>query len=338
MARLRKPPNDPVEIVNDAPADEPITIELDDSPEEVEIEIPEVVTKVTASDDDDAVKKALEATKHAEELQRNVADANRRADEANRLLRERDEELTRERGDRVDAEYNSVLTAIAAEQGALEQAKALYSAAASNSDWTAAGEAQSAIARASARIDRLEDNKTAFEQRREQDKKAPPQRQAAPDFEAQISNLPSEARSWLRSHPEYWSDSQKNRQIQSLHGYLVNVKHIPEFSKEYFDEIDVQLGLKAPAVSETRETTQQPSRRSMPVSAPVSRDAPNPSGQRQSSRSITLTAEQRQIAKHSFSAPDMTDEQKERLYALNLQKLNRMRANGEYRHTTEETR
>jgi len=335
MPKLRKAPNDPVEIVVDSAPDQPVTIELDDSPAEIEIELaPE---KAPAPADDDAVKKALEATQRAEELQRNVAEANRRADEANRLLRERDEELHRERGDRVDAEYNSVLTAIAAEQGALEQAKALYTASASVGDWAAAGDAQSAMARASARIDRLEDNKSAFDQRREQAKTAPqqPSRQTAPDFETQISNLPGDARTWLRAHPDYWSDPQKNRQIQSLHGYLVNVKNIPEFSKEYFDEIDVQLGLKEAPVAQDNPPPQQP-RRSMQVSAPVSRDVPNPSGQR-SSKSITLSPEQREIARKSFTASDMTDEQKERLYALNLQKLHRMRANGEYRQTTEQT-
>src|SRR5882672_3092225 len=339
MPKLRKAPNDPVEIVVDSAPDQPVTIELDDSPAEIEIELaPE---KAPAPADDDAVKKALEATQRAEELQRNVAEANRRADEANRLLRERDEELHRERGDRVDAEYNSVLTAIAAEQAALEQAKAAYTASAQAGDWVGAGDAQTAIARASARIDRLEDNKVAFDNRREQAKAAPPQqptRQAAPDFETQIAGLPSEARTWLRAHPDYWSDPQKNLQIQSLHGYLVNHKRIPEFSREYFDEIDVQLGLKAAPAAQQQEPPiqQQPQRRTMPVTAPVSRDVPNTSGQRSTNR-ITLTPEQREIARKSFTASDMTDEQKERLYAMNLQKLHRMRANGEYRQTTEQT-
>lgn len=336
MTKLRKAQVDPVEIVNDAPIDQPVTIELEDAPVEIEIDVaPE--KRVQPQDDDDAVKKALDATKRAEDLQRSLADANRRADEAARQVRERDEELQRERGDRHDAEFNSVLTAIAAEQAALEQAKAAYAASAQNGDWVAAGEAQSAMARAAARIDRLEDNKAAFETRREEAKKAPPtpSRQSAPDFETQISNLPGEAKTWLRAHPDYWTDPQKNKQIQSLHGYLVNHKHIAEFSKDYFDEIDVQLGFKTNEPQP--QATEPPApRRSMPVSAPVSRDVPTPSGQRSNIR-ITLTAEQRDIARKSFTASDMTDEQKERLYAMNLQKLHRMRANGEYRQTTEQT-
>lgn len=66
------------------------------------------------------------------------------------------------------------------------------------------------------------------------------------------------------------------------------------------------------------------------MSAPVSRDVPTPSGQRQASSKITLTAEERQIARTSFTAADMTNEQKELLYARNKQKLAAQRANGAY--------
>jgi hypothetical protein len=45
---------------------------------------------------------------------------------------------------------------------------------------------------------------------------------------------------------------------------------------------------------------------------------------------VTLTAEERQIARTSFTAPDMTNEQKELLYARNKQRLAQQRANGAY--------
>lgn len=73
------------------------------------------------------------------------------------------------------------------------------------------------------------------------------------------------------------------------------------------------------------------------MSAPVSRDVPTASGQRASSTKITLSQEERQIARTSFTADNMTNEQKERLYAQNKQKLMRERANGSYRQTTEQT-
>lgn len=74
-----------------------------------------------------------------------------------------------------------------------------------------------------------------------------------------------------------------------------------------------------------------PARRSMPISAPVSRDVHMPSGQRQSdSSTMTLTEEERRIARTSYSAPGMTDAQKEYAYATNKRKLQRLRQSGEY--------
>ena len=70
------------------------------------------------------------------------------------------------------------------------------------------------------------------------------------------------------------------------------------------------------------------------MSAPVSRDVPSTSGERAKPK-MTLSPEERQIARTSFTS-DMTNEQKEYLYAKNKQKLHAMRANGSYRPTTEQ--
>ena len=335
MAKIRKPPTEPVEIVADNSPTEPIEIEIDETtettPVEIEIRTAEPAPKAAEAptEEESPVKKGLDAIKRAEELQRDLAEANRRAEEAQRLAREREQELHRERGDRADAEYNSILTAIAAEQASLEQAEAAYTAAATNGDWATASKAQVAMARASARIDRLEDNKVAFDGKREEAKRAPVRPN---DFETQIAALPQEAKTWLRGHQDFWTDPAKNRQLSSAYAYIVNIKRIPEYSKEFFDQLETELGLRAvPAAPASPEP-----RRSMPVTAPVSRDVPTPSGQRTNAR-ITLTPEERDIARRSFTAADMTDEQKEKLYAMNKAKLLRMRANGQYRHTTEQT-
>lgn len=72
-----------------------------------------------------------------------------------------------------------------------------------------------------------------------------------------------------------------------------------------------------------------PARRSMPVSAPVSRDIPMTSGNNFRSDN-TLTAEERQIARTSFTDPNMTNGQKEYLYLQNKKKLAALRASGQY--------
>lgn len=50
----------------------------------------------------------------------------------------------------------------------------------------------------------------------------------------------------------------------------------------------------------------------------------------------TLSAAEVEIAHKSFTAPDMTNTEKEWLYLQNREKLFRMRASGEYRKTSEE--
>jgi hypothetical protein len=281
--------------------------------------------------EDNPLQKALDAQKHAEEMQRT---AQRERDEARRQASEREEELTRERGDREDAQYNSVLTAIAAEQSTLDKAEGDYAAFASASDWASAAKAQRIIASASARLDRLEDGKQAFENKRET-KPTPPERKPAPqqdaplDFEQRIATLPTTAKDWLRKHPEFINDTAQNRKIQAAHGAIVELDAVEPFSAAYFDALDTRFGFKAAPQPETKPVP-QPQRRSIPMSAPVSRDVPTPSGQRASPTKITLTEEERRVARSSYSAPDMTDAQKEYAYAKNKQKLQAMRANGSY--------
>lgn len=78
-----------------------------------------------------------------------------------------------------------------------------------------------------------------------------------------------------------------------------------------------------------------PARRSIPVSAPVSRDAPGSSGRPQSSSGqITLSPEERDIARRSFTNPNMSDLEKERLYAANKLRYRTMLANGTYSNQT----
>jgi hypothetical protein len=69
-------------------------------------------------------------------------------------------------------------------------------------------------------------------------------------------------------------------------------------------------------------------RRSMPVSAPVSRGAPDLSSGRSIPQRITLSATEVEIARNSYSAPDMTNEQKERAYAMAKLRMIQMRKDG----------
>jgi hypothetical protein len=71
-----------------------------------------------------------------------------------------------------------------------------------------------------------------------------------------------------------------------------------------------------------------PKRRSFPMSAPVSRDSPEISGR--PAQNNHLTAEERVVARNSFSDPSMSNEQKELLYLRNRNKYRHMKADGSY--------
>src|SRR5262245_15044308 len=348
LQRARKPQPEVEQILAEAEpeptGDIEITLEDDDVGEaDVSIAAPPVQRerepepRPAPRQDDDAVARALEAQRRAEQLQ---ADAMRQRDEAIRQAQAREADLARERTEREDAEFNSVLTAIAAEQSSLDKATADYAAAAAAGDWNAAALAQRAMAVAGGRLDRLEDGRRTFDAKREAAAKAPPQQQQQPQqrqpptFEQQIAALPAPAQAWLRNHPEFITDAAKNREIQQTHGYLVDRRKIQAFSDAYFEALDSEFGFthQQPERREP-EPAPQPQKRSMPMAAPVSREVPTGSGTRKQS-SMRLTEEERKIARDSIpdrpDLPKLTNAQKEYMYAKNKAKYEEMKRNGTY--------
>lgn len=79
---------------------------------------------------------------------------------------------------------------------------------------------------------------------------------------------------------------------------------------------------------EPAASPQPPARRSVPVSAPPSRDVPNASGARGQSTKITLSPEERDIARKSMHWLPPAEAEVE--YARQKRRLADMRANGEY--------
>lgn len=328
MPRLKPPPAQAeAELLEDnTPPDAPIEIELPgDDTGLSEVELTPDPAPAPAEPEppqpENQLAQQLAAQQRAEALQRDN-------DAMQRQIAQRDQQLVQERTRGDDAEYNSVLTAIAAEQAVLDKAEQDYASYASIGDFQTAAKAQRIMAASAARLDRLEDGKQVFEQRRETrtaPAPEPAQRTQAPlDFEQRIEKMPDTAKSWLRKHPEFINDTALNNKIGNAHAYLVNNKGVEPFTPAYFDALDDEFGFKAAPVEV------QPQRRSMPVSAPVSRDVPTASGQRQPSSKVTLNEEERLIARSAFSASDMTNAQKEYLYAQNKRKLANMRANGKY--------
>lgn len=320
------------EVTVELSEDDIDSITIEAAPQESEVVTPEPPAEPNP---DDAVRRAVEAQQRAEENARNLQ---RERDEALRRERERNEELAREREGRQDSEYNGILTALAAEQAILERAEAEMANLLQAGEYQAAAKAQSVISKATARIDRLEDNKATFDQKREAAKTEPERKpEATPQaltVDQQIDGMkvPDTAKTWLRSRPELVSDPAKLDRLGVVHRYLTQMKSIAEFTPEYFDAMETELGIKKPAPAASAPAAPAPQKRTMPVAAPVSRDVPTPSGQRQSPTSITLSPEQVRVAHTAFTDPTgkMTNADKEREYAKNLMKLQRARANGSY--------
>jgi hypothetical protein len=172
------------------------------------------------------------------------------------------------------------------------------------------------------------------------------QHQQPLDPEKLISGLPESAQTWLRAHPEFVTDPAQNAQLQVAHNYLLARRGVQQFSPEYFDALNAEFGFAPPRSerpdapsSEMTEPAMSapppppappPVKRSMPLSAPVQRDVPSLNGQRASERSITLTAEERMIARNSFTDPSLSDHEKEMLYAKNKAKYQAQLADGSY--------
>ena len=88
-------------------------------------------------------------------------------------------------------------------------------------------------------------------------------------------------------------------------------------------EAEMHLAAHQPAPS-----APPPKRRTIPMSAPVSRDSPEVSGR--PALNNHLTADEVRIAHNSFTDPNMSNREKELLYLRNKQKYGRMRQDGSY--------
>jgi hypothetical protein len=100
-----------------------------------------------------------------------------------------------------------------------------------------------------------------------------------------------------------------------------------EAAAELQREAEQHLAAYQPAQS-APSPQPRPQRRSMPMQAPPSRDAPAVSGHR--SRDNTLTAAEREIARNSFVDHNMSNAEREYLYLQNKRKYLAMKADGSY--------
>jgi len=80
------------------------------------------------------------------------------------------------------------------------------------------------------------------------------QQRQLPTVEEIISNapLPERAKAWLRDHPEYITDPERNARLQEMH-HVAKYHAGEEYTDSYFDKMEALLGLGSPDVSITVE-------------------------------------------------------------------------------------
>lgn len=281
-------------------------------------------------DDTSDLKRQLEEMRLAKgESDRRIQEEIRARQEAERLMREREQEAGQSRIRAEDAEYDAILNAIGAAESEAESAERDIALAGdpTNPDPKRAAEANRRMARAEARLVQLQDGKDAIERAKTTAAtraKEQPTRRENPTVEQYVDQLPNlshSQREWLKKHPDALTDNRKNMRLQGAHVEAED-QGLSAGSTEYFEYLEERLGYRKPQMR--NDDDDEPVQQRAPVSAPPSRNATNPTSGRPTRNQITLTPEQREIARLS-GIDEIT-------YATQLRRLNELKDDGHYRN------
>lgn len=286
--------------------------------------------KVEAQDDDPS-----DLRRQLEDLRKSKEDSDRRVGEeitarqaAEQRVREREQEASQSKIRAEDAEYDAILNAIGAAESEAESAQRDIAMASEASDHKSVADASRRLSRAEGRLIQLQDGKDAIERAktaqaaREKAGNTPQQRDnnkpSVEEYINQLPNLLQSQRDWLKAHPDALTDNRKNMRLQGAHVEAEDQGIRPGTAK-YFTYLEERLGYKAP---ENDVDDDQDDVAPAPVSAPPSRAGVNAGTGKPANNKITLTPEQREIARLS-GIDELT-------YARQLQKLQALKAEGHY--------
>ena len=183
--------------------------------------------------------------------------------------------------------------------------KANLRAAMASGDYSAAADAQEAMADTKAKLLQLENGKAALQEQL----RNPVQRVDAPvdAVEALASQLSPRSAAWVRAHPEYARNPRLTQKMVAAHN-LVTADGMAPDTDEYFESVERVLGVSAPpsasvaAAEEPMSAAAAPAqRRSSPAAAPVSRSG-SPGNSRPNV--VRLTAQEREMAQMVGQTPE----------------------------------
>lgn len=267
-------------------------------------------------------RKAAEATANAERQRADNAEAARQ-----RAVKESQEHQERAN----NTELSLLESSIASAESELASHQEAYERAAEAGEFKAMGAIQVKLSKAAAALDRLSAAKSDLE--------ASPRgttegRVLEPDSqlsaqEKHLRGYGPAAQNFLRQHmdclpPEFGGDASKYNKMMAGH-HAAKSQGLAEGTSEYFKVIESHISPPAAVVAETGVNNQQATSKAAIVreaqpSAPPSREAPVAAGQVQrSTRSVTLTRDQQEMAKVSF--PHLPEKEAYGQYARNLIEL-----------------
>jgi hypothetical protein len=131
----------------------------------------------------------------------------------------------------------------------------------------------------------------------------PPQFASEPQepspLEQILATVPEGARGWLRAHPEYLGDPEKNAQIRHAHLVAARETGDEEFGPHYYERLEHHLGLRPqrqPQQSARQVAPRPAMQRHTSVSAPPTRDSISMATGRPTGGRVHLSGEEREFA------------------------------------------
>lgn len=276
-----------------------------------------------------------------------TADEQRRTADAERRAREASQESARLAIAHDDTQYTMVVNSLAANESEMVALQRQKAEALEKGEYAQSAVFDAQMAKVGARIVSLENGKIAIEEQRKNAPKVVPQQQQVSQAEANeqfIAGLPPKTQIWIRQHPEFFTDANFRDRALAAAQHAEKIKGYTAHDDEYFHSIEADLGIGQQQQQQTNAAQQHQSSVANPTSqagvvqerqspTPTRAATPSPAaapsrsvpdtegGQRQPSKRILLTPEQREMAAILHPKRLPTDPDPEVVYAKNLYEL-----------------
>jgi len=282
--------------------DDQLIVELDP----LENEKPAEEIKVEkAEEPEKPMRNEISADEGIRELKFKLEEERLARQEAERRVRQASEQASLAKNEVDDTNLRLIDNAIDTVKGNQLALKRSYSDALSRGDHDEAADIQVQMSEIALQKMQLENGKTAYQNRMEQAKSAPPvQNDPVEKLAAQLSPRSAD---WVRSHPEYATNPRLYQKMIAAHN-LAMADGLEADTDDYFNTIEdtlkIQSRTSVPQEDSALSSASNPtSRRSAPPAAPVSRSPTTNSGARPNV--VRLNAQEREMA----SMMGMTDQE-----------------------------